>query len=201
METQFNSSETDVEDSEQLNTEEVFTENDRHVIRAEGHNYSEEEKMQMVLKDELQEISQLMSGPCVLDAYVPDSSSPLKCRSRNCRNKGHKCKDCDVWFPIEKEENKEPEPEKNQSLPKKKDGQPTKKHTHKKSVRDKQWRENMPCSSVDKKMIQQRKGVSWNLKSCASIMMMHAEARVCTSSFHTHNHHHSCMVLSVFSDA
>ena len=32
METQLNSSETDVEDSEQLNTEEVFTENDRHVI-------------------------------------------------------------------------------------------------------------------------------------------------------------------------
>ena len=31
--------------------------------------------------------------------------------------------------------------------------------------------------------------------------MMHAEARVCTSSFHTHNHHHSCMVLSMFSDA
>ena len=72
---------------------------------------------------------------------------------------------------------------------------------HKKSVRDKQWRENMPCSSVDKKMIRQRKGVSWNLKSCASITMMHAEARVCTSSFHTHNHHHSCMVLSVFGDA
>ena len=45
METQLNSSETDVEDSEQLNTEEVFTENDRHVIRAEGHNYSEEDKM------------------------------------------------------------------------------------------------------------------------------------------------------------
>ena len=57
----------------------MFTENDRHVIRAEGHNYSEEEKMQMVLKDELQEISQLMSGPRVLDAYAPDSSSPLKC--------------------------------------------------------------------------------------------------------------------------
>ena len=59
----------------------------------------------------------------------------------------------------------------------------------------------MPCSSVDKKMIRQRKGVSWNLKSCASITMMHAEARVCTSSFHTHNHHHSCMVLSMFGDA
>ena len=59
----------------------------------------------------------------------------------------------------------------------------------------------MPCSSVDKKMIRQRKGVSWNLKSCASIMMMHAEARVCTSCFHTHNHHHSCMVLSMFGDA
>ena len=28
METQLNSSETDIEDSEQLNTEEVFTEND-----------------------------------------------------------------------------------------------------------------------------------------------------------------------------
>ena len=42
METQLNSSETGVEDSEQLNTEEVFTENDRHVIRAEDHNYSEE---------------------------------------------------------------------------------------------------------------------------------------------------------------
>ena len=32
METQLNSLETVVEDSEQLNTEEVFTENDRHVI-------------------------------------------------------------------------------------------------------------------------------------------------------------------------
>ena len=160
METQLNSSETDVEGSEQLNTEEVFTENDRHVIQAEGHNYSEEEKMQMVLKDELQEISQQMSGQCVLDAYVPDSSSPLKCRSGNCRNKGHKCKDCDVWFLIEKEENKEPEPEKNQSLPKKKDGQPTKKHMHKKSVRDKQWRENMPCSSIDKKINRQKDGAS-----------------------------------------
>ena len=80
METQLNSSETDVEDTEQLNTEEVFTENDRHVVQAESHKYSEEEKMQMVLK----EISQLMSGPHVLDAYVPDSSSSLKCRSRNC---------------------------------------------------------------------------------------------------------------------
>ena len=30
---------------------------------------------------------------------------------------------------------------------------------------------------------------------------MHAEARVCTSSFHTYNHHHSCLVLSVFGDA
>ena len=35
--------------------------------------------MQMVLRDELHEISQRMSGPLVLDAYVPDSSSPLKC--------------------------------------------------------------------------------------------------------------------------
>ena len=61
METQLNSSETDIEDSEQLNTEEVFTENDRDVILAEGHNYPEEEKIQMVLKDELQEISQQMS--------------------------------------------------------------------------------------------------------------------------------------------
>ena len=31
-------------------------------------------------------------------------------------------------------------------------------------------------------------------------MMMLAEARVCTSSFHTHNHHHVCMALSLFSD-
>ena len=31
--------------------------------------------------------------------------------------------------------------------------------------------------------------------------MMHAETRVCTSSFHTYNHHHSCLVLSVFGDA
>ena len=30
--------------------------------------------------------------------------------------------------------------------------------------------------------------------------MMHAEARVCTSSFHTHNHHHACMALSLFYD-
>ena len=152
METQLNSSETDVEDSKQLNTEEVFTENDRHVIQAEGHNYSEKEKMQMVLKVELQAISQQMSGQHVLDAYVPDSSSPSKCHSRSCQNKGHKCKDCDEWFPIKKEENKKTEPEKKESPPKQKDGQPTKKHMHKKSVRDKQWRENMPCSSVDKKM-------------------------------------------------
>ena len=62
METQLNSSETDVEDSKQLNTEEVFTENDRDVILAEDHNDSEEEKIQMVLKDELQEISQQLSG-------------------------------------------------------------------------------------------------------------------------------------------
>ena len=38
METQLNSSETDVEDSKQLNTEEVFTENDRDFIPAEDHN-------------------------------------------------------------------------------------------------------------------------------------------------------------------
>ena len=68
--------------------------------------------MQMVLKDELQVISQQMSGQHVLDAYIPDSSPPLKCQSRSYRNKGHKCKDCDEWFLIEKEENKKPEPEK-----------------------------------------------------------------------------------------
>ena len=67
METQLNSLETGVEDSEQLNTEEVFTENDRHVILAEGHNYSEEEKIQMLLKNELQVISQQMSGERALD--------------------------------------------------------------------------------------------------------------------------------------
>ena len=50
---------------------------------------------------------------------------------------------------------------------------------------------------MDRKKI----GGSYNLKSCASIMTMHAEARVCTSSFHTYNHHHSCLVLSVFGDA
>ena len=47
METQLNSLETDVEDSEQLNTEEVFTENDRDVILAEEYNDPEEEKIQM----------------------------------------------------------------------------------------------------------------------------------------------------------
>ena len=52
---------------------------------------------------------------------------------------------------IEKEKKKEPEPEKNQSPLEKKDDKPTKKSTHQKSVRDKQWRENMPCSSIDKK--------------------------------------------------
>ena len=50
-------------------------------------------------------------------------------------------------------------------------------------------------------MNRQKDGASWNLKSCASITMMHAEARVCTSSFHTHNHHHACMALSLFTDA
>ena len=59
----------------------------------------------------------------------------------------------------------------------------------------------MPCSSIDKKMDRRKIGGSYNWKSCASITMMHAEARVCTSSFHTYNHHHSCLVLSVFSDA
>ena len=44
METQLNSSETDIEDSEQLNTEEVFTENDRYVIPAEDHNDPEAEE-------------------------------------------------------------------------------------------------------------------------------------------------------------
>ena len=87
----------------------------------------------------------------MIDEYVPDSSSPLKCPSRNCRSNGHKWKECKMHipFPIKKEKNKEPEPEKNQSPPKKKDGKPTKKHMHKKSVRDKQWRGNMPCSSID----------------------------------------------------
>ena len=58
----------------------------------------------------------------------------------------------------------------------------------------------MPCSSVDKKISQQKGNASWNLKACGSITTMHAEARVCTSHFHTYSHHHSCMVLSVFSD-
>ena len=162
METQLNSSETDVEDSKRLNTEEVFTENDRDVILAEDHNDPEDEKIQMVLKDELQKISQQLSGQCMIDEYVRDSSSPLKCPSRNCRNNGYKCKDCKIHipFPIEKEKNKEPEPEKNQSPSKKKNGKPTKKHMHKKSVRDKQWRENMLCSSIDSKINRQRKGDS-----------------------------------------
>ena len=88
------------------------------------------------------------TGTCT---YVLDSSSPSKCPSRNCQNNGHKCKDCKIYipYPIEKGKIKEPEPEKNQSPLKKKDGKPTKKHMHKKSVRDKQWRENMPCSSID----------------------------------------------------
>ena len=104
-------------------------------------------------------------------------------------------------FRLRRKKNKEPVPEKNQSPPKRKDGKPTKKHTHKKSVRDEQWRENMPCSSIDKKINRQKDGASWNLKACTSITTMHAEARVCTSSFHTHNHHHACMALSLFSDA
>ena len=58
METQLNSLETDVEDSEELNTEEVFTENDSDVIPAEDHNDPEVDD---VLRDELQEISQQLS--------------------------------------------------------------------------------------------------------------------------------------------
>ena len=197
METQLNSSET-VEDSEELNTEEVFTENDSDVIPAEDHSDPEVDD---VLRDELQEISQQLSRRHMIDEYVPDSSAPLKCL-RNCRKSGHKCKDCNEYFPIVKEKNTEPEPapEKNQSLPKKSDVTKTKKHTHKRSVREKQWRENMPCSSIDKKISRQKGDKSWNLKSNGSITTMHAEARVCTSLFHTHNHRHSCMVLSVFSD-
>ena len=60
----------------------MFTENDRHVILAEDHNDPEEEKLQMVLKDELQEISQQLSGRHMIDEYVPDSSSPMKCPGR-----------------------------------------------------------------------------------------------------------------------
>ena len=202
METQLNSSETDVEDSEQLNTEEVFTEKDSDVIPAEDHNDPEVDD---VLRDELQEISQQLSGRHMIDEYVLDSSAPLKCQRRNCQNSGHKCKDCNEWFPIVKvkEKNTEPEPvpEKNQSPPEKNDATKTKKHTHKRSVREKQWRENMPCSSVDKKISRQKGDASWNLKACGSITTMHAEARVCTSRFHTYSHHHSCMVVSVFSDA
>ena len=198
METQLNSSETDVEDSEELNTEEVFTENDSDVIPAEDHNDPEVDD---VLRDELQEISQQLSRRHMIDEYVPDSSAPLKCLN-NCQKSGHKCKDCNEYFPIVKEKNTEPEPvpEKNQSPPKKNNVTKTKKHTHKRSVREKQWRENMPCSSVDKKISRQKGDKSWNLKANGSITTMHAEAIVCTSHFHTHNHHHSCMVLSVFSD-
>ena len=206
MASQSNSRDTDREDSEQLNTrEEELTENDREIVE-DSRTDPEDENIE---SEEKEQIESLVLIPRSLDDYVPDASSPQQCRKRE----GHVCicKDCNKsYFPGKNEKEKEPEPEKKQSPAKKKDkekGEGTKatKHTHTRAVRNKEWRPDMPCSSIDAKIKQRATTVpgsrgNINLKAVDAIVGIHSGARVCTSSFYTHNHYHACLALSLFYD-
>ena len=215
MASQSNSTDTDGEDSEQLNTrEEELTENDREIILEEGCTDPEDEDIEREGKEQMQALS-LELNPCSLDDYVPDASSPQQCRKRE----GHVCvcKDCNKSYFPEKNEKEEPEPEIKQSPEKKKDkgkkdngeGTKTMKHTHTRAVRNKEWRVDKPCSSIDAKIKQRlsRRATSSggsrgniNLKAVDAIVGIHSGARVCTSTFYTHNHYHACLALSLFYD-
>ena len=205
MASQLNSRDTDREDSEQLNTrEEELTENDREIVE-DSRTDPEDENIESE-----EQIESLVLIPCSLDDYVPDASSPQQCRKRE----GHVCicKDCNKsYFPGTNEKEKEPEPEKKQSPAKKKDkekGEGTKamKHMHTRAVRNKEWRPDMPCSSIDAKIKQKNKATvpgsrgNINLKAVDAIVGIHSGARVCTSSFYTHNHYHACLAVSLFYD-
>ena len=208
MTSQSNSWDTGGEDSEQLNTsEEELTENDREALE-DSRTDPEDEDIESEGKEQMES---LVLIPRSLDDYVPDASSPQQCRKRET---GHVCvcKDCDKpYFPPKNENEKEPEPEKEQRSAKKQDkekgeGKKEKKHSHTRAVRNKEWRPNMPCSSIDAKIKQRNKAKgpncrgNINLKAVDRIVAIHSGARVCTSSFYTHNHYHACLALSLFYD-